>query len=172
MLNFLEAQNAPPTPTLAAANEATTSKQAAAVEVVPYEPTDHKQLMKFWSTKSPQRDAKFKQIVLAKHIELHDFSAIFENSWGGLETRSFDFPCGEIVAMELLDINLSLHLTLDTNLTAAHVFAHVLYIFYLTNPSTTTVLPPLRSPVAQPPPTLPQYHSTPIYTTHVSNSSV
>jgi hypothetical protein len=72
--------------------------------------------MKFWSTKSTQRTTKFKQIVLAKHIELHDFDAIFENSWGGMDSRSVYCNGGkESVDIDLTEFNLSLHLTLDTD---------------------------------------------------------
>ena len=42
--------------------------------------TDSTSLRTFWSTDSIERTNKYKQIILDRHIELHDFAAILENS--------------------------------------------------------------------------------------------
>ena len=41
---------------------------------------EKRKLQEFWSTNTPERTAKFKQIVLQREIGLHDFQAIFTNS--------------------------------------------------------------------------------------------
>jgi hypothetical protein len=81
--------------------------------------------MKFWSTHTPQLTEMFKQIVLDKHIYLHDFGAIFENSWGGVDSSAetnvyesrvkHDYYGYQYTNYHESKIHLSLHLTLDTN---------------------------------------------------------